>query len=286
MLNNTPQLIIFTFIFFIKILLSFDQNKSGSLEIAFFDVGQGDSIFVVTPNKRRILIDGGEGFTVSHILDSYFPLNNCHIHAVVLTHPHADHLEGLNRVMDYCRVDMVYYNSVNYDSQLYKSWKEKLIVKNVAVKDILAGDLFIVDNVTFHVVWPAEEAIKTNIDNVNNTSVVLFLDYYDFEVFLPGDAELLVLKDLYSALISNDYSFLDGDLEVYKTSHHGAENGLHMNLWKTFNPRLTVLSVGKDNKFGHPSQDMIEFFNKEKALVKRTDMDGTIKIRYNSLRNE
>ena len=297
------QIIFYTIALFIKILLFYNQSRGNYLEIAFLDVGQGDSILITTPSKKRVLIDGGAGFTADRILDSYFPLNNCHIDVLALTHPHADHIEGLNRVLDHCKVDYIVFNPVKYDSYLYDNWLSKVSElgdsgKSKVISRIDSETLKI-DGITFHCVWPTAEALERGFSNINNASLTIFLDYGDFEAFLSGDAETGVLEIIKERLNEGAFWFIDYPLEVYKASHHGAKNGLVKGLWTKLNPDVTVISVGEDNKFGHPSSDVMDFFATQKytdlsgleklrslfvtkkGLVKRTDVDGTVKIRYN-----
>jgi len=274
----------------IMILLLLNQARGDYLEIAFFDVGQGDSILIATPNKKRVLIDGGEGFTSDRILSSYFPLNDCHLDILALTHAHADHIEGLNRILDHCKVDYIVFNPVEYDSRLYENWLSKVLELEISgrseVVGCVDGDEIKIDGVSFYCIWPTAEALEKGFSNINNASLTVFLDFGDFEAFLSGDAETEVLEIIKKRLNVGDFWFIDYPLEVYKASHHGAENGLVKGLWSKLNPEVTVMSVGEENKFNHPSPEVINFLVGKKGLVKRTDMDGTIKIRYNLSQHE
>ncbi|MBD3365737.1 MBL fold metallo-hydrolase [candidate division WWE3 bacterium] len=280
-----------------KLLLAFNNSRGQYLELAFLDVGQGDAILITTPQKKHILIDGGEGYSVGQALDAYFPLNNCKLEVMVLTHPHADHLEGLLRTLEHCRVERVIFNAVSYDSGLYDAWlafTEGLFSsQDLVVESLVSGEAFQVDGVTFYALWPYQKDIPNGFSNLNNSSLVLLLDYGDFEALLTGDAEVEALSEIYSDFaidkgfsggvpaLSKPQQILQKPLEVYKASHHGSKNGLYKSLWKSLDPEVTVISVGKENDFGHPSPEVLEFFESEKAVVKRTDVAGTVKIRYN-----
>jgi len=279
------QIIFYTIALSIRILLFYNQSRGSYLEVTFFDVGQGDSILITTPGKKHVLIDGGEGFTADRLLDAYFPLNNCRLDVLALTHPHADHLEGLGRVLDHCKVDHIIFNSVEYDSYLYDSWLAKVSELEASGKskviNRIDGDELKIDGITFYYIWPTAEALEKGFSNINNASLTVFLDYGDFEAFLSGDTETEVLEIIKKRLNEGAFWFMDYPLEVYKAPHHGAGNGLVEGLWTRLTPGVTIISVGKDNKFGHPSPDVTDFFASKKGLVKRTDVDGTIKIRYN-----
>ena len=282
------QVTLFILTAILKFVLAFDLQRGSWLEVAFLDVGQGDGVLITTPRKERILIDGGSDYSADFQLSEYFPLNNCRLDAVVLTHPHADHVGGLNRILDHCKVESAFYNSVDYESGLYETWERKLKDKNIPTKGLVAGEKFRYGNVAFYSVWPTAKKVEKGFKNINNASIVLLMDYGDFEAFLTGDAEVEVLEYLYEnwefvSLRGLRGSKINGKLEVYKASHHGAENGMHEKLWRKLNPAVSVISVGEGNKFGHPGESVLEFFASEDALVRRTDIEGTVKIRYNSL---
>jgi len=282
------HLILFIFYTFLKLLIYLDQHVRFFPELVFFDVGQGDAIFITTPQKKAILIDGGPGYTVSHKLNSYFPLNNCHLEAVFLTHPHADHLEGLNRVLDNCHIKRIFYTPAVYESSLYDDFQETALKKTkngALVTPFLSGDIYKPEkfgNLVFFGVWPPNHYIGKSLSNINNVSTMLFLDFGKFEALITGDAELEVLREINSSFIKNEFGFLDGSLEVYKLSHHGAKNGFNAEFWNNLNPLLTVISVGAVNKFGHPHPEVLDWLENVNARYLRTDIEGNIKIRYNS----
>lgn len=270
---------------FLKALFAFNTTRGDFLEVSFLDVGQGDAVWITTPHKRHILIDGGAGYEVSSLLTGEFPLGGCKIDVMVLTHPHKDHLEGLNRLLDYCSVRRVLYNPIDYDSNLYRTWMEVLSqpkYDNIS-SPFFQGDTLWIDGVTFYGLWPTEQFLQIAHSNINNTSLSLLLDYGDFEVFLGGDTELEALRQISRVSFP---AYVDGRLEVYKLSHHGSSNGLYKPLWRALDPVLTVISVGKDNSFGHPHEEVLQFLADRGALVKRTDVEGTVKIRYNSRQND
>lgn len=288
------QITILILITIIKAFLWGAQTSGGGyyLELAFLDVGQGDSILITTPNKKHILIDGGPGYEVSRHLNSYFPLNNCSLDLIILTHPHQDHIEGLNRVINQCSVEAVFYNFVNYETTLVSEWEEKYgaLKEDTLVKAFTAGESFQIDGVVLHSVWPTQKYLQKGSKNINNTSIVLFLDYGNFEAFLTGDAETDVLKEIWRAKdlgqASKAWTSINGAVEVYKLSHHGSANGLYKPLWYALDPDVTVISVGEGNSHGHPHPSVIDFLESQNAVLKRTDVASTVKIRYNLIQNE
>ena len=274
-MKNT--LIMFTAYAVLKMILFIDLQLRFIPEVTFLNVGQGDSILIVTPDGKKLLVDGGPDFTADSYLNDYFPLNNCSLEAVFLTHPHQDHLEGLLRVLDHCKVRSVFYNEVSYSSGLYLEWAERLEERaSNTVRPFVAGDSLLLGELELYGLWPSPEYLKNPDSNINNSSLVFLVKHGNFEALLTGDAEDPVLRQLPTPSVK-------GRLDVYKLSHHGSRNGLNYAFWKALNPINTVISVGVGNSFGHPHADVLGILQNEATLIRRTDVDGTVKIRYNSL---
>lgn len=157
--------------------------------IKFLDVGQGDSVLVGTPGGKLVLIDGGGNYEADSQLPSGVFFNKCEIEVMILTHPHADHSLGLERIQKRCKV----HYFLDFDN-------------------VHMGKSFEVDGVVFKVLWPPD---KYNPSDKNDLSVVLLLEYQGFSALLTGDAGGAVLCGL---KVPN--------LDMYKISHHGSITGL------------------------------------------------------------
>jgi competence protein ComEC len=144
------------------------------------------------------------------------------------------------------------------------------------VKNVFAGDSFEVDGVYLKVLWPSKEFLNENISDINDVSIIIFLDYGDFEALLTGDATDKVLGNI-------DYSqvetLVDGDFDVLKVPHHGSKYSLHKDFYEKLNPKKCVISVGEGNRFNHPSPFVIDYFEESGCEVLRTDILGDIKFR-------
>lgn len=255
-LSNTLLFIAVYYSFF----LSFCRSNfvSNNLSIRVFDVGQGDAILIDVYGKK-ILIDGGANFEVDYKLNKYVPFWDCNLTALILTHPHYDHLAGLNRVLERCRVQQVMFNDVNYSSYEFDLFKEKVAKLNV--KSITAGDKFEINNVLFEVLWPTKEFLDSRIENINNVSVVMVMKYEDFNALFLGDLERKI--DLPRA-------------EYVKIAHHGASNGVKPEIEPG---DICVISVGEDNRFGHPHEETLKYLKENDCEVLRTDEMGDISIK-------
>lgn len=271
-------LIIYTLYYlFIVVVPTVKLNqKESNLKLQFFDVGQGDATLITTPNNKRILVDGGPSSEVDRYLFYEMPIN-CHLDYIILTHPHFDHLAGLNRVMERCSVSVILFNDIYYESAEYKKW-----ILNVAQRPNLTflsarnNDVFYVDGITLYVLWPDSFFTNNKNMNINDSSIVLLVDYNDLEILLPGDVQAEVFKKIDIPKIRSIVD--DGQLEIYKASHHGAKNALYKSFFESLRTKYVVVSSGKLNKYGHPHKEVLEFFSNLKSVIYRTDIDGTVEF--------
>ena len=246
----------------------FDKNHKEKMEITFFDVGQGDSIYIKTHSGERLLIDGGESSDVDYKISQKFIFPQCFFDYIILTHPHLDHYGGLLRVTQHCGFKYFTFNDVQCKSNACKYFSG---ISNK--KSILIGDNISFNDVTIKVLWP--DLKNTNIDysNPNNLSVVLFIDYGEFEALLTGDAQKEVLE---SINVSEIAPFIQNGLDIYKVSHHGAVNGMSESLLQSLKPINCVISVGKDNPYNHPHKPVLTQLKKIGCNILRTDELGDI----------
>lgn len=256
------------------LILSFTSSFSLAktvFSVEFVDVGQGDAIYITTEHGNKILIDGGDNYTIDYEIAKKMPFYSCYLDAVILTHPHYDHINGLNRVMSRCKISTLMFNDVDFSSKEFSDFKE--LSKNINTINIFKGDEFEIDGVIFKVLWPTKEFTQQKAADINDTSIVLFVDYGNFEAFLLGDVNEGTLTKVDLEAIK---PFIDGDLEVIKVSHHGSKYGLNKQFYVDLKPKNCVIQVGKDNKFGHPNKEVLDFFDSIKCNILRNDLKGNI----------
>ena len=261
----------------IYLLFSFKGVASagnGDLNLEIFDVGQGDSILITTPNGKRVLVDGGDNYESDYEISKRIPFYSCYIDIIILTHPHYDHIVGLSRLMQRCKVGTVMFNDVCFDSRDFRLFKE--LSSNFNVKNIYAGENLEIDGVKFIFLWPDKEFMQNTITDLNDMSFVFLLDYGDFEALLTGDATEKVLGRLSFNKIDE---FTDGGIDVLKVPHHGSKYSLHRYFYSKTNPEICVISVGKDNKFSHPYPGLVDYLNGVGCNVLRTDESGDVLIK-------
>jgi competence protein ComEC len=257
----------------ILIGVSFFQSfgESKGLEVNFFDVGQGDAILIKTPEHQRILIDGGPDNKVVTKLGEHLPFYVKEIDLVIMTHPHADHLTGLIEVLKRYRVKKVLSTGVLHTTNEYISWLEEIKKQNIPMEIAKAGQTITFgDKTKIEILNPAEDFVGEEASSLNNTSIVFKLIFDKTSFLFTGDAE----KEVEDKLISS----ADLKADVLKVAHHGSKNSTSQEFLDKVKPKIAVISVGKDNKFGHPSRLTLEKLDKAGVEIFRTDKDGDVKI--------
>lgn len=251
----------------------FDLARSQYLEIVFFDVGQGDSIFIETPQQHQILIDGGPTPVVLEKLGKEMPFWDRTIDLVILTHPEKDHITGLLEVLRIYKVENILWTGVIRDSLEYKKWISLLEKEGANIFLAKAGQIICADCKTWkaQVLFPLEKIAGHKMKNSNNSSIVLKLTVGNKDFLLTGDIEK-----------SSELKLLKTNLklkaDVLKIAHHGSKSSSIPEFIKQVNPSSAVISVGKDNPYGHPHFEVLNTLNTYGIEILRTDILGDIKF--------
>ena len=249
---------------------SLAQEKDGLLRVYFFDVGQGDAIFIETPNGNQLLIDGGPDNKVLQELARVMPFYDREIDMVVLSHPHADHATGLISVLERYDVKNVLQAKEDYYSPVVTAWRDVVKMEGVNEIEAIAGKIIELGNgVVLKTIYPRESLEKQTVKNPNNSSVVMMLDYKDTEILLVGDIEAKVEKELLNDDIGAD---------ILKVGHHGSKTSTTASFLEKVSPQVAFIEVGSKNKFGHPAFEVIRRLEKSGIKYYRTDLDGHMEI--------
>lgn len=267
--------------FLVWFSLIYTRGAENKLIVSFLDVGQGDAILIQSP-KGQVLIDGGPGRQVLEKLGEEMPFFDRKIELLIMTHPDADHINGLVEVLNNYQVDEVMETGVTNDNKAYSEWQK--IIQDKKIKDTIAkkGDrIDLGEGIELDFMWPEDNLQGQKIANTNNTSIVNFLTWGETDVALTGDAETLVLDK-----IAQEYAAKK--IEILKQPHHGSKNGISNKFLETFRPDVSVISVGAKNRYGHPDQDTLDILGRLGIKIYRTDLQGTIKaiIEKNSYKIE
>ena len=241
--------------------------SSGELRVWFFDVGQGDAILIDTPDHHQILVDGGPSQAILSKLGQVLPPWDRSVDAIVLTHPHLDHVAGLMSVLERYDVAAIYDGGALARTGAMDAFGEDAIVEGAAIDHLVAGDRFVYGDVTLDVLAPTRAFDGTYPKDPNEASLVLLLTYRDTTVLLMGDATDDVERDILSTV---------GDIDVLKVGHHGSRTSSSTELLDDVTPELAIVSCGIDNSYGHPHPATIQRLDDRGIRIERTDLDGDI----------
>lgn len=252
-------------------LVVYDLNRSQFLEVIFFDIGQGDSIFIETPGNYQILIDGGPANVILDKLGEEMDFWDRRIDLIILTHPEHDHIAGLIEVLKRYEVENIVWTGILKDTAEYKEWIRLIEDEDSNIEIVQAGQRIITPNLFFQILYPLENLKGQDVKNTNNTSIINRLVFNKISFLFLGDA----YKSVERKLVNNG-TYLDSD--ILKVGHHGSKTSTSKELLESTNPQIAVISAGKDNRYGHPHEQVLEILNDYGIRVLRTDEIGDIKI--------
>lgn len=234
-----------------------------TLRVNYIDVGQGDSIFIQLPNNETMLIDAGEAYEVDSVINYLNNLGITKIDYVVGTHPHTDHIGGLEEVINTFDVGSIYMPKATSTSKTYEDLLTTISNKGLKVKTAKSGVVVLdEDNLKLEFIAPNSDSYS----NLNNYSAVLKLTYLDNTFLFMGDAETL----------SEDEITSDVNADVIKVGHHGSDSSSSVEFVNKVSPEYAIIMVGEGNSYNHPYQSIIDRYESVDAKVLRTDLDGNI----------
>lgn len=274
MMFKPPKLLLILTTALVIVLIAlgflFWQNQQNKLQVYFLDVGQGDAIFIKTPDKHKIIIDGGPDNRVLAELGKHLPFYNQKIDLVILTHPDADHLTGLVEVLKRYPVKKILTSGIACNNPLCGAWSEVIKEKGVETQIAQAGQIFDFGETRLEILHPLINLNQQIVEETNDTSIVTKLVYHDNSFLLTGDATVAAEAALLAA---------EADLrtEVLKVSHHGSDTASSEEFLSAVQPRWAVISVGK-NKFGLPSRRILYRLGRVGVAILRTDELGEVKF--------
>ena len=242
------------------------QTESAPLmSVHFLDVGQGDAIFVELPDDKTMLIDSGENYHGEGIINYIRDCGSKRIDYLIGTHPHSDHIGSMPYIIRNFEIGKIYMPEAGANSKLYEELLNAVKKKNRVVHPGKAGvKLINEDDLKVYMLAP----VTIDEDNLNNSSIILKIEYLDSSFLFMADAELAEI----------DSVKLDMSADVIKIGHHGSRTSTPEALLDKVKPQIAVISVGADNVYGHPAGSVLKLLNKYGCYVYRTDLDGTVTI--------
>jgi competence protein ComEC len=250
------------------------ESDSDLLTVTFIDVGQGDSILIRTPSGKTMLVDGGERNAGNEVVGVLREEGIKRINVMVSTHPHADHIAGLIRVLQKLPVDAVYDSAKPYSSKTYEDYLTLIYDKDIPFHAARAGDeIYLDEPVKVSVLWPpqtdAGDPFHIEKLSVNDASVMLYISFGDSTLLLAGDAETKVEEELIRQGRVRE-------AQVLKIAHHGSATSSSRAFLNVVKPEVVVICVGADNTYGYPHRETVKSLTEVGCEILRTDIHGTI----------
>ncbi|KKR26157.1 MAG: Competence protein ComEC [Microgenomates group bacterium GW2011_GWC1_39_7] len=253
----------------------YQRHPSNVLSVYFLDVGQGDAIFIDSPTHGRVLIDGGANRKVLSELGKILPFADKRIDVIVETHPDKDHIGGLPEVVSRFEIGMFLEPGVESENTIDDELKKRLAQSKIP--ELLAKRGMVVnfgDGTKLQILFPLPDQDVSNWET-NSASIVARLVYGDKSFLLTGDSPIRIEN----VLLNLDPSLLDSD--VLKAGHHGSRTSTSLPYAEAVSPEYAVISVGKDNTYGHPHQEVLNILETIGAEIVSTVEGGTIKFETN-----
>ena len=242
------------------------KSSPERLTLSFIDVGQGDAVLIRSPSGQNVLYDGGR--PAAEVLGYLQAAGVKNLELVIASHADADHIGGLEAVVRSYKPRLFMDNGLPHDTQTYRGLLR-------AVKD--AGSQLVpptarrigLGDASLQVIPPPRDASLSS----NDHSVGIIVSYGKFRAALTGDAE----RPEFEWWLENVPNLLE-PVAVYKAAHHGSPNGDSEASIATFKPKTVVISVGRDNAYGHPSAEALALYQGAGAEIYRTDQSGTVSV--------
>lgn len=257
-------------VFIVWSAVFYAEARRGRVFLHVLDIGQGDAIFIEAPNGNQVLVDGGPDAAVVARLGEVMPFWDRSLDLLILTHPHADHLDGLLEVFKRYDVGAVLETGVNHTIPEYDEWHKLLGAKGVEAAVARVGQKArLAAGAYLDVLAPFEDWRGKSPKDIHDAMVVLKLVYASTTALLMGDAE----RPLERKLIA---SGADLDVDILKVGHHGSKTSTSEEFLRVATPDVAVISAGRKNRYGHPHQEVMDRLKSLGIATLRTDRDGGI----------
>ncbi len=253
-------------------LAVFASAKIDGAKIYFFDVGQGDAIFIELPDGRQILIDGGPDAKVLEGLGKVMPFWDREIDIMIATHADADHLAGLVPALAHYEFGTIIWNGIAAETKIFKEWQEavdsegaEVVVGRCCMRFTLSNQAF------FEILYPLNLTRNGGVtnDTQNNLSLVIRFAYGNASFLLTGDIERQVEREI----VQQNFNLQSN---VLKIPHHGSKTSSSELFLEAVRPQVAIISAGRNNSYGHPHPAILQRLKNYDIDIRRTDLEGDI----------
>jgi competence protein ComEC len=252
-------------ILFFMVFITARNSSSDKLVVKFFDIGQGDSIYIKSPSGSELLVDGSADKQVLEKLGRTMSPLDRNLDVVVATHPDKDHIGGLPAVLSKYKIGMLLEPGTTAENGVFQEMHAVAKQRGIKIVAAYAGQTIdLGGGVVATVLFPNRSVVGME---TNDSSIVILLAYGSQTFLLTGDAP-----------VSTEYSILSKlhELTVLKAGHHGSQTSTSFELMEKTTPEYTVLSVGANNSYGHPHAAVVARLEQFHSRVLRTDEAGDI----------
>ncbi|OGI83782.1 hypothetical protein A2903_01095 [Candidatus Nomurabacteria bacterium RIFCSPLOWO2_01_FULL_33_17] len=269
-----PKIIIFIFLIIILLIIFYSKKPATEipLKIIMLDIGQGDAIYIETPNGKNMLIDSGRDRTITYELGNIIPAGKKNIDTIEISNPDLDHIGGIPFVMEKYSISQILSPGTNHDSlDSYKEIEKIAKDKKIPIIRAKQGTIFVLDsinNVTYKILWP-----ENNVRNweANASSMIGLLEYNGHKVLLTGDAP----KEVEDQIVSKYKNELQ-NIDILKVGHHGSKTSTGGALAMLARPKYALISAGLKNYYGHPHKETLDILNSVNSKILLTATHGQI----------
>ena len=241
---------------------SFQNKNEATLEIYFWNVGQADSTLVACDNEY-MLIDAGNNADGKLIVNQLKEMGIQKIHYLIGTHPHEDHIGGLDNIIKHFKIGKFYMPNRQADSMTFEDVLDVSINQNLKITTPKQGTSFMLGKANCKIL-----SAESNAEDTNDSSIVIQLNF--------GKHKYLFTGDLTSTLESN---IKWEDVDVLKVAHHGSRYSTSKEFLEITKPEVAIISDGTNNDYGHPHKETLNRLKKVNAEIYRTDKNGTIYLK-------
>lgn len=240
-----------------------EKDDLNDLQVTFIDVGQGDSELVQLPDGRTMLVDAGESSSAQSVEAAINAIGD-DIDIMVATHPHADHIGGMQEILSEYSVGEMWMPDAPGSSETYESLVDTLTDKGIDTKQAVAGESIVSSDAGYSVDVLAPVSGMSS-DDMNDYSAIVKITYGDTSMLLTGDAPAQSIIDSQA-----------GDVDVLKASHHGSETGTNVEVMEAVKPETVIMSYAEGNSYGHPDQSVLDAISASGAKAYSTAANGNI----------
>lgn len=241
---------------------------SAELTVNYIDVGQGDCSLIHLPDGTKMMIDAGTSDSYENIEKVLTATNTQKIDYLIATHPHADHIGSMRKVVENYPIGSIYMPNATSNSATYEKLLLTIKEKGYTINTTTAGmTIYQDENTKIETLAPN----NSSYDNLNNYSIVIKLSYKNQNLLFMGDAETLSENEI----LNNGYI---PKSDVIKLGHHGSSTSNSKKFLDAVNPQYAIISCGADNEYGHPHDEVVKRIENANITYYRTDTNGTITL--------